>query len=1852
MRLIHAVREYNRENNLDLKTLAIYTEPERTAMFVREADEAFLLGPASFLDPKDGQRKNAYLDYDGLERVLLEAEADAVWVGWGFVSEHPPFADLCAKLGINFIGPSGDTMRLLGDKITSKQIAEKAGVPVAPWSDGPVNSVAEAREHAKRIGLPLMVKATAGGGGRGIRAIRSMDELEVNYKESAQEALKGFGNDTMFMEYLVEGARHIEVQVIADKHGTVWPVGIRDCSIQRRNQKLIEESSSPVLTDQQEEDIKQAAARLCKEAGYHNAGTVEFLYDMKDQSFAFMEVNARLQVEHPVTEVSTDTDLVKLQIHVARGGKLEGDAPKKRGVAIEIRLNAEDPDKDFAPAPGLIELMRLPTGAGIRIDTGVELGDRIPSEFDSMIAKIIAHGKDRNEAIARLRRALSELAVVIRGGTTNRAFLFDLLGMPEVLSGSADVGWLDRSPPSSWDQTREHGELAVCLAAIQVYEEEFEGQRKLFFATAARGRPKVSPELGVKTELRHGGTVYKLKVFRFGDGRYAVDVDGRKLRILTESLSRFERRLSIGDETHRALSVIDGFDFLIEINGMPHRVSRDDSGMVRAPSPAVVVSINTEPGQTVAKGDTLLVLEAMKMEMRVTAPVAGAVAAIEVSRNEQVDAGSALVRLKPAAEDQDSQAASKLDFASLPASQADQDVPRARCLRALQELRYQVLGYDVDAETAGRRMKEYQESRPSVPFGETEVMEAENELLSAFADMLVMSETRPLVEPGQAGSTGRSPQESLYTYLRAMDGRGEGLPPSFVENLRDALSHYGVMSLDPSRELDEALLWMHKSHSRTRQQLGAVMAVLEHLHAAVGKTDMDLEGPSHEALDRLILVSQGRHMALEDMAREVHYEYVDKPIFEKARAEAYAQAEADIDALCEADDDATRAACIDKVVQNTQPLMTLISRRIVEAEPTQRGPLLECLTRRYYRIRDLENVQVHNGGERPVASAEYDHDNTRIHLITAHGNYEDIAAVGEAISPLLSAVPEEHDVVLDLYLHRTEPEAGEEDTQRQVLNAVESMHFPRKIRRLVAAVRVPGAGLGTTGQRFFTLRHGDDGYFEDTVYRGLHPMMAKRLHLWRLGNFELERLPSGEDIYLFRGVARDNPRDERLFAIAEVRDITQVRDEDGNLRGVPHFERMYSEAAAGIRLFQSHRPVRGRLHWNRMLLYVWPEMDLSMDDLDFLMHKMSPSSAGLGLEKLVVPVRIADPESGKLLNRVVEVSGGAAGQAPALDIKEVSDAPLVSLDPYRQTVVKMRARKLHYPYELVDMLTPSGDRRSAFPPGHFVEHDFDENGHLVAVYREVGENKANVVVGVITNNTEKFPEGMSRVIILGDPSGGMGSLAEPECSRICAALDLAETMKVPVEWFAVSAGAKIAMDSGTENMDWTAKVLRRIIEFTQDGGECNIVVHGINVGAQSYWNAEATMLMHTKGILIMTADGSMVLTGKQALDYAGSVSAEDNFGIGGYDRIMGPNGQAQYWAANIEQAAQILFRHYDHTYNHGSRFPRSFSSTDPVDRSINDYPYGSGHGGAEFRTVGEVFSDETNPGRKKPFAVRPIMHAAVDQDRPPLERWSAWRDGEVGVIWDAHLGGQPVCMIGMESHTRLRAGMVPADGPDRWTAGTLFPQSSRKIARAINAASGNRPLVVLANLSGFDGSPESLRNWQLEYGAEIGRAVVNFEGPVVFCVIGRYHGGAFVVFSKALNENMEVAALDGAFASVIGGAPAAGVVFVREVRKQTDTDPRVSKLAEALKTAEGADRARVRAEYEEVRKAVLMEKRGELAAEFDRIHSVQRAMDVGSVDRIIKPAELRPYLIDAVQRRMELELAELQAPVPAAAANE
>ncbi|MCP5059362.1 MAG: ATP-grasp domain-containing protein [bacterium] len=1836
VRLMRAVAELRHEGHAELRTIALYTEPDKHARFVREADEAYALGSATFVDPEDGHRKSRYLDYGALETALRKTRAEAAWVGWGFVAEHARFADLCSELGIVFIGPDADVMRTLGDKIGSKRMAEQAGVPVAPWSGGPVESLDEARMQATALGFPLMVKATAGGGGRGIRRVRGVAELEEAFESARNEALSGFGDATVFMERLVEGARHIEVQILGDGHGTTWALGVRDCTVQRRNQKVIEESPSPALSEAQHREIRESAARLGTLAGYRGAGTVEFLYDQAERAFSFMEVNARLQVEHPVTEATTGVDLVKLQLYVAAGGRLEGEPPAPHGHAIEVRINAEDPERGFTPTPGTVELLRLPTGPGLRIDTGFSEGDDIAPEFDSMLAKVIAYGHDRREALARLRCALEDMQLVVRGGTSNKGFLLGLLERPEVESGEVDVGWLDRLTAEGEHLSDRYADVALVMGAIEGYEAQRAAEQTLFYSIAARGRLRLRRDVGVDVELRRGGVEYALRVLRVGPDAYQVEFDDRRISVEVQRLGGFERRLLVAGQHFHVLSMSDGHDQLVEVNGVPHRLSRDEVGTVRSTAPAVVVSVAVAPGDRVEKGDRIAVLEAMKTEIAIAAPCAGRVREVLVGPNVQVGTGEALVSIEPSDSETTEVPRDRVSLEDLVAEEGGLDTPAARSRHALKGLRRFALGFDVDAAELARFATERREACLDLPPDDPELLEGEREILAIFADQCALL-LRQRGEAGLAGGDVRTPEEYLLLYLRSLDSAAAGLSPGYVDRLQRALHRYGIDSLDRTPALEETLLWICKGHQRIDELSRVVLDVLER-QLTPGALAQSAGDEFRELLDRIVNVAGGRNQAVADLAREVRYRLFDRPFFESIREGAFVEADELLRAAVDSRDAAARAEAMRELVECSQPLAPLFVARIEDAEPELRRVILEVLFLRYYRIRELRDLRAIDRAGRSFAFAEYSYEGREIHAVTGHGSWKEVADLGPAFGELLASAPADHDVVIDLHLRRDSAFPDPDEDSAQLAQALAGWKLSRPVRRIVITIAPSQGGRGMAAMRHFTFRPDTDGVAEDRLYRGLHPMMGKRLQLWRLGNFEVERIPSAEDVYLFHGVARDNPKDERLFAFAEVRDATPVRDASGRVTHLPHLEMQYMEALGAIRLFQSHRTRRRRLHWNRVLLYVWPPLDLEMDELQGVAHRLLPAAEGLGLQKTVVRARMTDPENGGLRDTVVQLAA-PGGSDLVLSFKPPAERPIAPLSPYDQRVVRMRQRGMLYPYALLEMIAPPRDgTRTEFPPGEFREYDLDAKGRLIPVDRAPGGNQAKILVGTIRNETPKHPEGMTRVILLGDASRDMGSFAEAECRRIMAAIDLAEELSVPLEWFPISAGARIAMDSGTENLDWTAAALRRIVEFTQAGGELNLIVTGINVGGQSYWNAEATMLMHTKGILIMTPDASMVLTGKRALDYSGGVSAEDNTGIGGYEKIMGVNGEAQYWARDTADACRLLFRHYEHSYRApGERFPRRAPTNDPIDRDVCIYPYGAGEEGT-FEVVGDIWSAEHNAERRRPFDIRRVMHAVIDQDHEPLERWADMREAEGAVVWDAHLGGIPASVIGIESRSIPRLGFIPADGPEQWTGGTLFPLSSKKVARAICAASGNRPVVVLANLSGFDGSPESLRRLQLEYGAEIGRAVVNFEGPMVFCVISRYHGGAYVVFSSALNEGLEVAALEGSRASVIGGAPAAAVVFSGEVERRTRDDTRLQALEQEVAAADEATRGQLRARWHELYDDLRSEKLGEVADEFDRIHSVDRARTVGSLHEILQPSRLRPYLVEALQRGMAREI--------------
>ena len=427
VRIIRACRE------MGIRTVAVYSEADKDSLHTMLADEAICIGPAP-----SGQ---SYLNMERILAATIAMKADAIHPGFGFLSENARFAKLCAQCNITFIGPNAEIINRMGNKSEARKTMMEAGVPVVPGSKEPVFTVAEGLETAKQVGFPVMIKASSGGGGKGMRVSYSEEDFEANFQSAQMESIKGFSDNTMYIERFVEQPRHIEFQILADSFGNVVHLGERDCSIQRRHQKVLEESPSVAISDELRKRMGETAVRAARAVGYENAGTIEFLLD-KNKNFYFMEMNTRIQVEHPVTEEVTDLDLVKEQIRIAAGEPLSfsQEDVKISGHAIECRINAENPERNFMPCPGVITDVHLPGGRGVRVDTAVYSNYRIPPNYDSMILKLIVHDKDRPSAIAKMRSALGEL--IIEGIDTNLDFQYEIINDEDFEAGNVDTDFI------------------------------------------------------------------------------------------------------------------------------------------------------------------------------------------------------------------------------------------------------------------------------------------------------------------------------------------------------------------------------------------------------------------------------------------------------------------------------------------------------------------------------------------------------------------------------------------------------------------------------------------------------------------------------------------------------------------------------------------------------------------------------------------------------------------------------------------------------------------------------------------------------------------------------------------------------------------------------------------------------------------------------------------------------------------------------------------------------------------------------------------------------------------------------------------------------------------------------------------------------------------------------------------------------------------------------------------------------------------------------------------------------------------------------------------------------------------
>ncbi len=652
-----AVRVIRTARSLGYATVAVYSEADADALHVALADEAVLIGP-----PPIGE---SYLDPARLLRAAAATGADAVHPGYGFLSENAAFARACADAGLVFIGPSADAIHLMGNKAEAKRRMIAAGIPCVPGYEGKEQSDQAFAAAAGDIGFPIMVKAAAGGGGRGMRLVERAEQLAAALASARSEALNAFGSDELILERAVREPRHVEVQVFGDSRGNVIHLGERDCSVQRRHQKVVEEAPCPIMTPALREKMGRAAVEAARSIGYQGAGTVEFLLD-RDGNFYFLEMNTRLQVEHPVTELVTGLDLVALQFRIARGEALPFAQKELRlkGHAIEVRLYAEDPTNNFLPASGRVGVWRPPGGDGIRVDHGLREGQDIPPFYDPMIAKVIAWGENRDEARRRLVQALHE--TIVFGPVTNRDFLISILENKSFAAGGATTAFLSDHFGELERRAARPTPLQNAVAAVLQYRAAHE--RAAAMAIASNPAIKDWASSGrIASRFRYdtaSEAPSDLRVSALGGNTYGVESSGavHKLAVLSEDINtarimiddvRKTVRYFALDDTHLHLAM-EGSSFLFEnLLARPKKAEASASGgHVRAPMHGKLLRLNVSVGDHVREGEPLAVLEAMKMEHEIAAALNGKVAAINVAPGDQVPAATLMIEIEPAREAQ------------------------------------------------------------------------------------------------------------------------------------------------------------------------------------------------------------------------------------------------------------------------------------------------------------------------------------------------------------------------------------------------------------------------------------------------------------------------------------------------------------------------------------------------------------------------------------------------------------------------------------------------------------------------------------------------------------------------------------------------------------------------------------------------------------------------------------------------------------------------------------------------------------------------------------------------------------------------------------------------------------------------------------------------------------------------------------------------------------------------------------------------------------------------------------------------------------------------------------------------
>src|ERR1019366_8802150 len=830
--------------------------------------------------------------------------------------------------------------------------------------------------------------------------------------------------------------------------------------------------------------------------------------------------------------------------------------------------------------------------------------------------------------------------------------------------------------------TSRHSAIALAAAAIEAYEDEEEVARQRLLATARGGRPQVRHESGRPLDLKLRGVGYRVSVARIGQKRFRVGIGGGGVHQADVEIERFDShsgQITVNGQRYRLVTGTHGPIHLVEVDGVTHRVSHDEGGVVRSPAPALVVATPVSVGDEVEANAPILVLESMKMETVLRSPFRARVRELPVSVGSQVEMGAALLRLEPlAGEGEEAQAADTGGTAEieLPAEPAAAS-PASRAERGLQDLRSLLLGFDVDPHDQRRTLAGYLAVRAEL--GESgRPLAAEVELLGVFADLSELTRNKPAGEDISAERPVHSAREYFHTYLQSLDVERAGLPETFQGRLQRVLRHYAVADLERTPELEEAVFRIFLAQQRASTDVAIVSALLRQWLAGAPPAE-SLREEAGLALEHLVTATQVRYPAVGDLARGVVFRWFAQPLLRRARAEVYAGVRQSLRHLDRNPDSPDRAERIATMVDGSEPLVRLLGQRIGRPG-TDPAPLLEVLTRRYYGNKGLSDVRSRDVAGCTFVTAEHVEP---ARVVTTAVDFAQLADAVRAVGELAADAPADAHLVADVYVRwADQPEA--DVIAARLGEVITAQPLPERVDRIT--ITVAGGG-GAVMHHHFTFRRGAAGavlagFGEDRLIRGLHPRVAERMQLERLQEFDLTRLPSAdEEVYLFKCVARANPADERLVAMAQVRDLTPLREADGRLVSLPAAEDTLAACLDAIRNVQAQRPANKRFDTNRVVIYVWPPSELTMDELNLVVQRVLPTTTGAGLEETLFLGRQREPETGELSDLAVTIRNDV-GVGIRLSVDQPSAEPVQPLDDYRQKVLRAARRDTVYPYEL------------------------------------------------------------------------------------------------------------------------------------------------------------------------------------------------------------------------------------------------------------------------------------------------------------------------------------------------------------------------------------------------------------------------------------------------------------------------------------------------------------------------------------------------------------------------------------------